>query len=109
MLYRQEGRPVAVAGLYKCISKPDLIYMGLFGVIPEHSKSQTKSENTLSAEVLEKCKHFARENGARFLGAITEDGEGYIAAQKFYERHGFTNAGSFNRNNEIDREYLLRL
>lgn len=109
VFYKQRA-PVGVVGLYQLEGDSKRLYMGWFGVLPEHRKSSLPAgEIPVSASILRYTEALARSLGAEELAAFTEDGESNRRAQAFYERNGFTVTERFERRGEPERVYTKAL
>jgi GNAT superfamily N-acetyltransferase len=108
-LFRVDGQPAGVSGIYHVVSEPGRIYMGWLGVSPEFRKHAGLAGQPLSDLIMEHTKSIGRQLGASELGAVAEDTEANGKTHRYYERHGFVVAGRFDRGGEIDRTYLCKL
>ena len=110
VLFRVDGIPAGVAGLYRIDGEPDRIYMGWLGVRPSYRKFQN-GEGTapLSTTIMDFSKARARELNMKELAAVAEDADSNFPTHRYYERHGFVVATRFERQGEADRLYVCSL
>lgn len=108
-LYRVDGKPAGVSGVYKVDNDPGRIYVGWLGVAPEYRKSAGLTMKPLADTIMDETKAIGATLGATAVAAVAEDAASNFGTHRYYERHGFSVERSFVRNGERDRLYVCPL
>lgn len=108
-LYRIDGKPAGVSGVYKVDNDPGRIYMGWLGVAPEYRKSAGVTMKPLADTIMDDTKRLGVTLGATAVAAVAEDAASNFGTHRYYERHGFSVEKTFLRNGEQDRLYVCPL